>query len=128
MTKIIEKAKRIYKEKGLLYLCRRTFTSLYNRIYNWCYPLLLKIKGNKTKIYDLVIYLNPDDKVVSPGIFRGNYEVEETKLFKDMLSSGLTVIDIGANIGYYTLIIAKQVGRGGQFMHLNQHPKITICL
>ncbi|PIV13884.1 MAG: hypothetical protein COS45_00545 [Candidatus Huberarchaeum crystalense] len=84
MENLIKRVKKIYAEDGFLGLCCRIFTKLN-------YYRALKIGGFKAKINDLVIYLNPDDKVVSLSIFRGNYEVEETKLFKDMLSPGIVL-------------------------------------
>lgn len=39
---------------------------------------------------------------------RGVYEYEETKLVKRLVKSDFTVLDVGANIGYFTLIMARQ--------------------
>ena len=43
----------------------------------------------------------------------GVNEKYETELFKKMVQDGMVVVDIGANIGYYTLIAAKLVGNKG---------------
>ncbi len=39
---------------------------------------------------------------------KGVYEYEETQLIKKLVKSDFTVLDLGANIGYFTLIMAKQ--------------------
>jgi FkbM family methyltransferase len=43
----------------------------------------------------------------------GVHEKYETALFKKMVQDGMVVVDIGANIGYYTLIAARLVGNEG---------------
>ena len=40
------------------------------------------------------------------------YDALQTELFKQTLKPGMNVIDVGANIGYYTLLAAKLVGIG----------------
>jgi FkbM family methyltransferase len=41
------------------------------------------------------------------------YEKETTDLFLELLRPGMTVIDVGAHIGYFTRICAERVGRDG---------------
>lgn len=44
----------------------------------------------------------------------GVWEIYETQLITERLFSGATFVDVGANIGYYTVLAADQVGAGGQ--------------
>jgi FkbM family methyltransferase len=44
----------------------------------------------------------------------GEYEPETTALFRSLLRPGQTVLDIGANVGYFTLIAAEAVGPSGR--------------
>jgi FkbM family methyltransferase len=48
----------------------------------------------------------------------GNYEPELTQLVKERVRQGMTVVDRGANIGYYTLLLCCEEGfrtlRGGR--------------
>ena len=39
------------------------------------------------------------------------YEPETTKLVKDVVKEGMTCVDIGASIGYFSLLFAKCVGK-----------------
>ncbi len=55
--------------------------------------------------------LNQDDAVVSGALFLGAYETAMTKVFLSRLRSGTTFVDIGANLGYYTVLACKRVGR-----------------
>jgi FkbM family methyltransferase len=49
-----------------------------------------------------------DDKDSLDLTRKGVYEYEETQLIKKILKSDSIVLDIGANIGYFTLIMAKR--------------------
>lgn len=44
----------------------------------------------------------------------GIYEPLTVKRFQERIKKGDTVLDIGAHIGYYTLMAAKRVGKGGK--------------
>jgi FkbM family methyltransferase len=45
---------------------------------------------------------------------KGSYEEETTHLFSEVVKEGMTVLDIGANIGYYSLLAGRQVGKLGK--------------
>lgn len=47
-------------------------------------------------------------------IYMGDYEPQTTKVFKAVLKKGMGVVDVGANIGYYTLLAARLVGEQGR--------------
>ena len=68
-----------------------------------------KIDLVKTKLEDLEFYYKKGDKVIGERIDLGKYEEFETKLFLERLNEKMTVVDVGANIGYYTLLAAKRV-------------------
>jgi len=47
-------------------------------------------------------------------VYMGCYERGETDVFKRYLKPGMTVVDVGANIGYFTLLAARIVGQNGK--------------
>lgn len=65
-------------------------------------------------IYGLNIFLDTKDLSVTPGILM-NHAHEEwiVKVFLAGIRAGMTVIDIGANVGYYSLLAAYRVGKEG---------------
>jgi len=80
-------------------------------------PIAIK----KTEGFD--IYLNPDDNYSSPLIgITGTYEPEITRIFKKILTRGNKVIDVGANIGWFTLLAARIVGLEGEVMSFEPEP------
>jgi len=52
----------------------------------------------------------------------GVYEKHETELFSGVVKEGMTVVDLGANIGYYTLLAAKLVGEKGKVFAFEPEP------
>lgn len=44
----------------------------------------------------------------------GRYELETTRLFRKELKRGMTCVDIGAHIGYFSRVAAKKVGAKGR--------------
>jgi methyltransferase, FkbM family len=55
-------------------------------------------------------------------LINGVYEEYETELFKKLLRPGMVVVDIGANIGYYSLIAAGLVGNEGRVYAFEPEP------
>jgi FkbM family methyltransferase len=52
----------------------------------------------------------------------GRYEPEVTRCFMALVKSGMTVVDVGANVGYYTLLASRLVGDEGRVYSFEPYP------
>ena len=63
----------------------------------------------------LRISLSNRDVALAPSIFEnGRFEEGEIRFIQEYLKPGMMAIDIGANIGVHTLIVAQSVGAAGR--------------
>jgi FkbM family methyltransferase len=70
------------------------------------------------------MYLAIDDPGVSRDlIIRGMREREETRMIQKTLKPGMTVIDIGSNIGYYAMMEARAVTETGHVYAIEPEPR-----
>jgi FkbM family methyltransferase len=74
---------------------------------------------------------------IGESILEGGFEIPETRFASQLLKPGMTVLDIGANQGFHTLLFSKRVGRQGRvlafepsradFKRLKLHLAINFC-
>lgn len=64
------------------------------------------------------LFCDPADAAVTPGLRSGRYEPHLTSVFERYCRPGMTVVDVGANLGYYSLLAAKLVGPSGRVIAL----------
>ena len=78
--------------------------------------MLTRVHGNK-------MYLNLRRPGISKALaIMGTREELQTEIFKKELKKGMVVVDLGANIGYYTLMAASIVSESGKVYAIEPFP------
>lgn len=101
--------------------------ALYNFLYGFFIHFckinpIVHIDGQK-------ILISKDDLSTSRRLLvYGEYVQETTEFLKGAIREGMVVADIGANIGYYTLLAAKRVGTSGRVYAFEPDPRCVEIL
>lgn len=74
------------------------------------------------------MYLDLEDRGVGPAISIGVFEPFETELFARCIRESMTVVDVGANVGYYSLLAARRVGNSGRVFAIEANPAMYSML
>ena len=89
------------------------------QLTNWTIRQLLP---KQIEIHGATVVLNPTDPVVSGALHFGVYEKAETRFFQSACRDGMTFLDVGANLGYYTALAARAVGPNGRVLAVEPDP------
>lgn len=82
------------------------------------------IKQLITRTTEGVFAFDYSDQVVGKHIaLCGTWEKTETSLIKEIVNSGDLVVDIGANIGWYTVVLSNLVGQEGSVIAFEPEPR-----
>jgi FkbM family methyltransferase len=75
------------------------------------------------RVGDFVIYADTRDPGVGARILEdAAYEADVTWAFNEILRPGQTVVDVGANIGFYTMLSASRIGPDGRVLAIEPNP------
>jgi len=78
--------------------------------------LILTFLPKSVRVGRADILLNPHDPVVSGALAMGVYEKEEISLFSRTIQPGMTVVDVGANLGAYSSVALDRLQGQGQLL------------
>jgi hypothetical protein len=87
------------------------------------YGLVRFVSPTRICIENVFIYLNKNDAVLNSLLLLGLFEIPETIIFKKLLQPGMTFLDVGANVGYFSAIASSLVGPKGTIIALEPEPK-----
>ncbi len=76
----------------------------------------------------LRLFVDTSDVVIGWGIIRGKYETEELDFVRRTVGPGQTVLDIGANIGLFTVTMASLTGPTGKVFAFEPLPELANLL
>ena len=102
--------RRFVRVTGLIGPARRLMGPFIGR-------LLFRLSSSgagSTQLHGHKMYLASPGSYPPVNMAMAKYEPGTTRLFEEMVKPGMVVIDIGAHVGYYTLLAAKLSGPKGR--------------
>jgi len=78
-----------------------------------------------TTVYGQRLFVDARDLSLSPGlILNGCWEANVTRALMSLVQPGMTVVEIGANVGYFTTLFGQLVGRQGRVCAFEGNPGV----
>jgi FkbM family methyltransferase len=103
------------------------FDIFFHSISGWAYnPKTLLSGVYEIKPYGILVYERGDTEDLYHTLPRREEDVHDFIL--DNLKTGDIFIDVGANIGYYTILASKRVGAGGKVFAVEPVPQTVKVL
>jgi len=114
----IASAQSVYRARG--------WHQLRNAFFRDIYALVLRWVGQRfvtRSIFDFKMILDLDDPGISRALWLyGSRELDHRYMLKNVVDRGSTILDIGANIGYYVLTEAQLIGSNGKILAFEPSP------
>jgi FkbM family methyltransferase len=80
------------------------------------------------RVGEAIVWLNPDDPVVSGALTFGVYERGEIAFFRSRFGADMTFVDVGANVGLYSAIALSTPGFRGRVLAIEPHSESRLYL
>jgi len=90
------------------------YEEIFSKINSGVRSEYIEIDGQK-------LFLDKEDSLLL-STRKNNYDRFEIECLKQIIKNGDIVVDLGANIGYYTLILAQLVGKSGHVYAFEPEP------
>jgi FkbM family methyltransferase len=80
-------------------------------------------------VYGHKLYVDTRDLSLTPHLLMdGAWEMWITRALEELIEPGMTVVDVGANVGWYTLLAAERVGPSGRVVAFEANPETVALL
>lgn len=128
---LVKKGLVILRDRGIFIFIQKTILAVWSiirRFFREYIPLkflylffsdgkiMKKVQGNK-------MFLDMNDLGISRELaLYGVHEYQSTQEVKRIITPGMTILEIGANIGYYALIEATLAGKSGHLYAIEPSP------
>jgi FkbM family methyltransferase len=83
--------------------------------------ILLSLIPKTVRVGPAIVHLNPSDPVVSGALTLRVYERDELAFFSQRCREGMTVVDVGANVGVYSALAMQLTGAKGSVIAIEPH-------
>ncbi|MGA1980080.1 MAG: FkbM family methyltransferase [Sedimentisphaerales bacterium] len=85
---------------------------------------VLKKREVVRKVNNYPMILNFDEEGLSRDLMiHREREIAETETIKRIVKLGMCVLEIGANVGYYTILMGKLIGKNGKIYAYEPYPR-----
>lgn len=85
--------------------------------------ILLRIIPEKIRIGPGTMHLDRTDPVVSGALTLGVFEPSELDFFQKYCREGMTFVDVGANLGLYSVLAIHSLNKQGRIIAFEPHPR-----
>jgi len=75
----------------------------------------------RVRVGEATVWLNPDDPVISGALTLGVYERGEIAFFRSRFRAGMTLVDVGANVGLYSALALSTPRFHGRVLAVEPH-------
>lgn len=119
---------RVYQLATTLATRTRVFKSCVGRstllpLASLAISLLYRMLPNPMHIRGLTLHYNRSERdLYVLALLLDRYEPETTQLFRSLIRPGMTVVDLGAHIGHYSLLAAQALGSHGTVYAFEPQP------
>lgn len=108
----------------------------FPRLQKWVRDLYLQQRAFAIRLDDetvlcrilgrLKMFVDPRDRSISPHLMmEGHWEPRTTEVMVDRMRHGMVAIDVGANLGYFTLLLAALCGTRGRVLSFEPVPALA---
>jgi FkbM family methyltransferase len=103
---------------------RKTFLIALHQMDYYINIRVLKKREVIRKVNNYPMILNFDEEGLSKQLMiHREREIGETETVKKIVKPGMCILEIGANVGYYTILMGKLVGKNGKIYAYEPYPR-----